>query len=141
MAVPSNAINAQGVALKRGNGGAPEIFSLVGEVTKFDGPGGSASVIDVTTLQSQAKEKRMGLMDEGQFTITLNLDPTDAQQTGLRTDRANRTARNFQLVLTDVAATTLLFTAFVLEFKISGAVDGVVQASVTLEITGPVTGW
>lgn len=141
MAVPSNAINTQGVALKRGNGVNPETFNIIGEITKFDGPGGSASVIDVTTLQSTAKEKRMGLMDEGQYTFTMNLDPTDVQQAGLRSDRANRTLRNFQLVLTDISNTTLAFSAFVLEFKISGAVDQVVTASVTLEISGPVTGW
>ena len=141
MAVPSNAINAQGVALQRGNGGAPEIFNTVGEITNFDGPGGSASVIDVTTLQSVAKEKRMGLQDEGQFTFQMNLDPSDVQQAGLRADRAGRVLRNFRLVLTDVANTTLAFSAFVLEFKINGAVDLVVKASVTLEISGAVTGW
>lgn len=140
MANPSNAITAQGTVLRRGNGASPETFQTVGEITKFDGPGGSASVIDVTTLQSTAKEKRMGLADEGQFTFTMNLDPTDTQQTGLRADRAARTLRNFQLQLADGAMTTLLFSAFVLEFKISGAVDQVVTASVTLEISGPVTG-
>ena len=141
MAVPSNAINAQGVELQRGNGAVPESFAIVGEITNFDGPGGSASVIDVTTLQSLAKEKRMGLQDEGQFTFQMNLDPSDVQQAGLRTDRANRTLRNFRLRLTDVSNTTLLFSAFVLEFKINGAVDQVVKASVTLEISGAVTGW
>ncbi len=141
MANPSNAINAQGVALKRGNGATPETFTIIGEITRFDGPGGSASVIDVTTLQSTAKEKRMGLIDEGQYTFTVNLDPTDVQQAGLRADRAARTLRNFQLVLTDASNTTLTFSAFVTEFKISGAVDQVITAAVTLEISGPVGGW
>lgn len=141
MANPSNAIISQGTTLRRGNGATPEIFQTVGEITKFDGPGGSATVIDVTTLQSSAKEKRMGLADEGQFTFTMNLDPTDTQQNGLRADRAARTIRNFQLQLTDGALTTLTFAAFVLEFKITGGVDQAVTASVTLEISGPVGGW
>jgi hypothetical protein len=138
MAVPSNAINAQGVNLQRGNGAAPEVFATVGEITQFDGPGGSATVIDVSTLQSTAREKRIGLADEGQFTLQMNLDPSDATQTGLRADRIGRVKRNFKLVLTDTALTTLSFAAFVLEFKISGAVDQVVKAAVTLEITGAV---
>ncbi len=141
MAVPSNAIISQGVTLRRGNGATPETFQTVGEITKFDGPGGSASVIDVTTLQSNAKEKRMGLADEGQFTFSMNLDTQDNQQNALRSDRSGRTIRNFQLQLTDTALTTLSFSAFVLEFKITGGVDQVVTASVTLEISGPVTGW
>ncbi len=138
MAVPSNAITAQNVALLRGNGATPEVFTPIGEVTNFDGPGGSATVIDVTTLQSLAKEKRMGLQDEGQFTFEMNLDPSDTQQVGLRNDRTNRVLRNFRMVLTDTANTTLTFSAFVLEFKISGAVDEVVKANVTLEISGAV---
>lgn len=141
MAVPSNAINAQGVELRRGNGASPETFVIVGEITQFDGPGGSATVIDVSTLQSVAKEKRAGLPDEGQFTFQMNLDPSDVQQNALRADRAARVLRNFRLVLTDSSNTTLQFSALVLEFKISGAVDQVVKASVTLEISGAVTGW
>ena len=141
MAVPSNAINAQGVELRRGNGASPETFVIVGEITQFDGLGGSASVIDVSTLQSVAKEKRAGLPDEGQFTFQMNLDPSDVQQNALRADRAARVLRNFRLVLTDSSNTTLQFSALVLEFKISGAVDQVVKASVTLEISGAVTGW
>lgn len=138
MAVPSNAINAQGVQLLRGDGGSPEILSLIGEVQSFDGPGGSATVIDVSTLQSLAKEKRMGLPDEGQFTFEVNLDPSDTQQMGLVADRKARVKRHFRMILTDAAATTLNWDAFVLDFKINGSVDNVVKASVTLEITGPV---
>lgn len=141
MAVPSNAINAQGVQVLRGNGATPETFQVIGEIMQFDGPGGSASVIDVSTLQSAAKEKRIGLADEGQFTFEMNLDPSDVQQNALRADRAGRVLRNFRIILTDTSATTLIFSAFVLEFKIAGAVDQVVKASVSLEISGPVTGW
>lgn len=138
MAYPSNAISAQGTQFKRGDGGSPETFTLVGEVKSFDGPGGSAQIIDVSTLQSLAKEKRIGLPDEGQFSFTLNLDPSDTQQLGLKSDRASGVVRNFKLVLPNVAATTLSFSALVPEFKISGGVNGVVEAQCALEITGAV---
>jgi len=135
----SNAIETQGTELKRGDGATPEVFTSVGEVTTFSGPGGSASVIDVTHLLSTAKEKRMGLPDEGQFTFEVNLVPSDVAQTGLRSDRAARTLRNFELVLTDVSTTTLSFAAYVTGFALSGSVDNVTKASITLEITGAVT--
>jgi hypothetical protein len=134
----SNAIEAQGVVLQRGDGGNPETFTAVAEITDFDGPGGSASVIDVTSLESTAKEKLMGLMDEGQFTFSANLVPGDAGQSGLRADRKNRALRNFKLILTDDAATTLSFSAFVLGFAISGSVEDKVSAKITLEISGEV---
>jgi len=132
-------IETQGTTLERGDGGGPEIFNGVGEVVSFQGPGGSASVIDVTNLSSAAKEKRMGLMDEGQFSLELNLDTADTEQTGLRADRAARTLRNFTLSLNDPASTVLSFSAYVLAFAIQGGVDAVVSASVTLEISGAVT--
>ena len=135
----SNALETQGVLFKRGDGGTPEVFTSVGEIKSFQGPGGSAAVIDITTLESTAKEKRMGLADEGQFTFEINLDPTNAQHLGLKSDRAARTLRNFTLTLTDSPATVLSFAAYVLELSLSGGVDDVIGASVTLEISGAVT--
>lgn len=135
----SGALETQGVRLQRGDGGSPEVFGDIGEVVSFRGPGGSARVIDVTHLMSTAKEKRMGLPDEGQFTFDVNYVPSDPGQVGLRNDRINRTQRNFQIRLTDAGPTIGSFAGFVLEFSISGGVDDKINGSVTIEITGPVT--
>jgi predicted secreted protein len=136
----SNALEAQGMLLKIGNGASPEVFTAIKEIKTFSGPGGSAAVIDVTDLSSLAKEKRMGLADEGQLSFTINYIPNDTQHTLLRTQRANREETNFKLVFTDDSpATTWSFGAFVTGFSVSGAVDGVVEANVTLEITGAIT--
>jgi len=135
----TNALETQGVVFKRGDGGGPEVFTAVGEVNSFDGPGGAATIIDATHLASTAREKIMGLPDEGQFSMELNLDPSDTQQIGLKDDRAARTKRNFELLLTDSPATKLSFAGFVMEFRISGGVDDKINASVTIEITGAVT--
>lgn len=135
----SSGLEAQGVLLKRGDGATPEVFTAIAEITGFDGPSGSASVIDMTHLSSTAKEKKMGLMDEGQISIDGNLVTTDTQQEGLRDDRTARTLRNFQLVLTDSPSTTLSFAAYVLTFSISGQVDGKIPFKCTLEISGQVT--
>jgi len=134
-----SALRAQGVLVKRGNGASPEVFTSIGEVVGFNGPSGTASIIDVTNLSSTAKEKILGLKDEGQVTLDLNLDPDDTQQAGLRSDRDAGTERNFQIVLTDTGTTTLSFAAFVMGFSVQGAVDQKIAASVTLEVTGAVT--
>jgi hypothetical protein len=132
-------IETQGTLIQRGDGATPsENFSTIGEVVDFDGPGGQASVIDATHLNSAAKEKRMGLADEGQFTFNLNFEPSDAVQNALREDRRTRVARKFKIIYTDTAQTTWDFTAYVLNFRTSGGVDDLVRGSVTLEITGPV---
>lgn len=135
----TTSVESQGVQLKRGDGGGPEVFTLVGQLTTIEGPSGSATVIPVSTLDSTAEEKIMGLPDEGQVTLEAIYDPAHAQQEGLRTDRRDRLLRNFELLLTDAAPTTFSFAAYVLEFSLSVAVNNVVTASLTLEITGPVT--
>lgn len=135
----SQAIEAQGIVIARGDGATPEVFTTIPGVKSFSGPGGSASVIDVTDLQSTGKEKRMGLQDEGQITLDINYTPDNAVHQALRSDRAARTLRNFKLTFTDDGNTVWDFAAFVTGFTVQGGVDAVVGASVTLEISGSIT--
>lgn len=136
----SQAIQSQGIVLARGDGGTPtEVFTKIAEVVSMKGPGGNAKVIDVTSLDSAAVEKLMGLPDEGQITFGCNLIPADAMQVGLRADRAARTKRNFKITLTDALPTHLTFAAYVSGFSINAQSNDHVTADVTLEITGPVT--
>lgn len=134
----SNALEAQGMVIKHGDGASPEVFTTIPEVKSFSGPSGSASVIDVSDLSSTAKEKRMGLKDEGQVSLTIQYIPQNAVHAAMRADRSNRTLRNFQIDFTDSPTTTWQFSAYVLSFATSGSVDGTVEANVTLEISGDV---
>jgi len=135
----SNALESQGMVIKRGNGASPEVFTAIPEVRSINGPDGSASEIDVTDLSSTAKEFRMGMQDEGSITLDMMFIPANTVHAGLRTDRANRTLRNFQLVFTDSPATTWSFAAYVQGLSVSNEVDGVTTASVTLRISGAIT--
>jgi len=134
------AYRAQGVVLKLGDGQPTEVFTTIGEVSAVSGiGGGSATEIDVTTLSSSAKEFLMGLKDEGEVSVTLNLDTGDAQQTALRTARDNVTLKNFELDLTDTGPTTLSFSAYVKTFSLGVAVDQQITLEMTLRVTGPIT--
>jgi len=119
-------------------------MGLIGEITDFTGPGGQAAVIDITNIQSTAKEKLIGIRDEGQVSMSLNFDPTDGGQTGLRDDRDNRTRNKYAIRLTDVATGSsalpswCYFNGYCLTFSISGAVDNKITANTVLEIDGPV---
>lgn len=133
----SDAILTQGTKLQRGNGdGPPETFTDVAEVLDFDGPGGESSEIEVTHLQSTAKEYKIGLKDPGDFTFNVNLIPDDASQLGLQSDHDTRVTRNFKLILSDGTVGT--FAALVRRFRRSGAKDDVVKANITLRITGDI---
>lgn len=135
----SQAMKSQGVRLQRGNGGSPETFTTIGEITDITGPGGAASEIDVTHLLSTAKEFVLGLADEGEVQLKLNMVPSDAQQTGLRNDRIAGTLRNFKLILTDVGLETATFAAYVKTYSVAAGVDKKIELSITLRVSGLVT--
>ena len=136
----TKAIQTEGIALRRKSDASPPVFHTIAEVTGFQGPGGTAKVIDATSLDSTFIEKLMGLPDEGQVTFDVNLRTDDTTgQRGLVTDRAARTLRAFELVLTDSPPTTLAFSAYVIAFAISGTTNDKVIAKCTLEISGAVT--
>jgi len=135
----TNALDTQGVLLKRGDGASPEVFSSVAELLDFDGPSGAPSVRDVSDLSSTSMQKKLGLIDEGQFSFEVFLTPNETVQAGLIADRTAKTLRNFTLTLTDSPATVLSFAAYVLSVKPGGSKDDDIKGSITLEISGLVT--
>ena len=139
VAVLATAIEAQGTVLAFSFGGSPTSFTTVPNVTDFSGPGGQASVIDTTNLLSVQKEKMMGLSDAGQLTFNINFDPDNAVHQQIRQAWVERQVCQFRLTFSDGTPTTCVFTGYVLGFQISGGVDAVVKAAVTVEITGALT--
>jgi hypothetical protein len=133
----SQALVAQGTALKIAALTSPYAYTEIPEIKTFNGPGGSATVIDVTDLSSVAREKRMGIMDEGQLTFTLHYIPTNTEHMALEAARESGEKASFQLTFTDSSpSTTWEFKGYVTTFAISGSVDGVIEGNVTIEITG-----
>lgn len=132
-------LHSQGTVIRRGDGASPEAFVAIGEVKSVGGPTGSAPVIDISHLTSAAREKRLGLADEGQVTLSCNLIPGDAAQVGLRADRLAATLRNFRIELPASPVPVLTFSAYVLEFSTTFAVDEPAELTITLEISGAVT--
>lgn len=133
------AVESQGVVVQVTDGGSPTEYQTVNNVTDFSGPGGQASIIDVSNLASTRREKLMGLPDEGQFGMTLNWDPDDTVHQLLRTLRDNRTQAEFKITLTDDTPAVGTFRGYVLGVVLSGAVDQAIKAAVSIEIDGAIT--
>lgn len=133
------AIESQGNLLFWSTTTSMSTAQAVNGVTGYKGPSGSASVIDITTLNSTAKEKQMGLPDEGQVSLDMVYISTDIGQIALRNDRASRTKRRVAVKLTDVSSSLFHAEGYVTNFALQGAVDDIVKASATIEITGPIT--
>jgi hypothetical protein len=133
----SNAIETQGFALAIGNGDSPLTYTDVGEVTNFSGFDGQAAEIDVTHLQSTAKEFLMGLQDFGNFNVDTNYLNGDAGQVLMRAAKTSRAIQDFRLTFSDNSTAT--FQGYVLSAPVSGGVDNKVDGSFNIRITGPVT--
>ena len=136
----SSALESQGMTLEiQDTTTSPISYNSIPDITEISGPDGSATEIDATDLGSTAKESKVGLKDEGQISLTINYRPANTYHAQLRTDRTNRTLRVFRLTFTDSPATVWTFSAYVMGFSITNAVDGLTQANVTLRISGTIT--
>lgn len=133
----ANAIETQGFTFEIGNGDSPLTYTAVGEISNFSGFDGQAAEIDVTHLQSTAKEFLMGLQDFGSFSLDANYLPSDAGQVLMRAGKTSRAVQDFRATFSD--SSTATFQGFVLSATTSGGVDSKVDTSFSIRITGVVT--
>jgi len=133
-----------GTLLKLGDGASPETFTTIADVGDIKGPDFSADIEDVTTHSTSGawREKIATLLSPGKLQLPLHFQPqavTHSYTAGLLKDFANRTKRNFQIVLKDPGTTTWTFAAYVTSFKMQHPVAGIIKADVELTLTGPPT--
>jgi hypothetical protein len=138
----TKAVSTRGLALKHGDGGGPETFTTVGEVTSLKGPTESAPTIDVTSFDSTGHEFIAALPMPGTVDFDMNYVGSDAQQQALRVDLRAGTRRNFKIVASDqrtggTKPTTITFTAVVTKMEfVGGGIDQALKGSGSLQISG-----
>lgn len=133
----STAISAQGTIVSVSPDGTA--WTPIKNIKTFSGFDGSASEIDVSNLDSAAKEFRLGLRDNGQFTLELDRDFADAGQTALQAALTSGAEQHFKVAFKDTAKTGATFNGYVKKFSMSGGVDQVVKSSVDIRISGAVS--
>lgn len=134
----SQAIVTQGFNIKIGDvGDSPASLTTISEVVNFSGFDGAAAEIDVTHLESTAKEFLMGLQDFGTFQLDVNYLPDDPGQVEARAAKASQTKKLFLITFSD--NNTAQFQGFVLSASISGGVDSKVDSSMSIRVSGDVT--
>lgn len=133
-----NAEKAQGTTIGWYNGSA---YDLIGEVTVIDGPTVTKEPMDVTNLDSSAKEVAdPGLYDPGEISIEFNVYGLDTGQLALWTDFIAGTIRNVQVTRTDAAGTTFTQEGIVTSIGTgSAAVGEKVTGSATIKLSGAIT--
>lgn len=133
------AIDSSGFATAGTTGTAtPQTFAKVGNVQDFTPDGGTATVIDVTNMDSTAKEKRQGLQDNGNYSLTFDSDDTDAGQLRLLAARAAQAVVVFKQTYPG-GLKIRAWQGFVQKVTEPAAgVDKVLRSSATIVVTGPI---
>ena len=134
------ALDSTGLAYTSGGTATPVTYTAIANIkgiSEFES--GSASDIDVTNFASTAKEKRLGLVDNGGFGLAIHHSNADAGQAALQARRADGAAVNMKVILPSGTTPTASFSALVKKFSKNAAVDGVVEGSVDLTVNGAIT--
>jgi hypothetical protein len=113
-------------------------FTPIANIHDFSGFDGAASELDITNLDSTAKEFRLGLTDPGQFTFNIDYDNNNAGHIALRSKQVSGVISSFQLTLPNTNVVN--FSAYVKKFSLQGGVDALAKTAVDLRISGAVTG-
>ncbi|MFD0344007.1 phage tail tube protein [Streptomyces sp. NPDC127117] len=132
-------INGFGVALKRGDGAATEVFAAIADITNLTGPGLSRTTVDVTSHDSPNAYMEFvgGLKDGGEVSADINYQP--AVHDVLVDDLDDDEPRNYKIVFPDEAKTTWSFKALLTGFEPSAPYDDKLSASLTLKVSGKPT--
>lgn len=138
----TQAIPGYGTLLKKGDGGAPETFATVVEVTEINMPEIELKTEDATSHDSGGWEEVVGtLLTGNEISGKVNwrpTDPTHDETTGILATILNRTKANWKMVLPSNLK-TFAFAGLLTKFKGLPPVDGKLEAEFTIKISGPVT--
>lgn len=132
-------IDSSGFATAGTTGTAsPQTFSKVGNVQDFTPDGGTANVIDVSNMDSTAKEKRQGLQDMGNYSMTFDSDDTDVGQLALIASRTAQSVKVFKQIYPG-GLKVRAWQGFVQKVsEPTAGVDKVLRSSATIVVTGPI---
>jgi hypothetical protein len=131
-----------GTQLQRGDGGAPEGFTAVGEVLDIGGPALSLDTPDATNMGSTnfREEVIPGIVKTGTVDFDVQYVRGNAQHVGLVNDLKTRTLRNFKIVFPDDPTNPITFAAYVTKAQAKTPVTGKRTMSISLKITGDFAG-
>ena len=133
----STAISAQGSSIEINTAASGEpTWTKIKNIISFTGFDGAASEIDVTDLDSTAKEFRLGLQDHGKFSFDMHIDRADAGQVALEAARKAGKVTRLKLTLPNGDAAT--FSVLVKSTPITGGIDAVLKGSVETRVTGDI---
>lgn len=136
----SLAVSAQGTQWYISNAAVPTspvTYERISEVITFSSEGDRPE-IDVSSLDSLAREYRLGLKDNGTVSLEMNAIPSDDGQARMLEALSSISSYEFKVVYSD--GNTDYFQGLVKQFpRPSGGVDEVLKQNAQIRVTGAIT--
>jgi len=133
----TSAVLGSGAALGLGNAASPQVYTTIAEVLRCGPIGSSNSEVDVTNLDSTAKEYISGLTDGNTVDFDCNWLVGNTQQESLRTSQVAKSTINLRMTWPTSPQTYARFDLVLLGFELGETTP---EAQVTASISGRITG-
>jgi len=132
----TSAVLSAGTEIGISDGASPPVYNKIPEILSMGTPEITRETIEVTSLDSTAKEYISGLSDGGSIPLEGNWLAGDTYHQLLKTNAAAGTATTFLIVLPDTPATKVLFTATPESFVITPEPNSQLKFSFSAKVTG-----
>ena len=134
------AVLGSGATLQLGSGASPQVYTTIAEVMRCGPIGSSNPEVDVTNLDSTAKEYIAGLADGNTVDFDVNFLVGNAQQESLRTSQAAGSTVNLRMVWQTSPNTNAVFDLVLLGFEMGETTpESQITASISGRISGAIT--
>lgn len=135
----TSAVLGSGATLQLGDGASPQVYTTIAEVLRCGAIGSTNPEVDVTNLDSTAKEYIAGLADGNTVEFTVNYIQ-GTQQQSLRTSQAAGSTVNLKMVWPFSPETTAQFDLVLLTFEMDETTpEEQVRATISGRISGSIT--
>ena len=133
------AVLGKNATLQLGSGASPQVYTTIAEVLRC-GPIGSINPeVDVTNLDSTAKEFIAGLAEGNNVEFDVNFIANNTEQLSLRTSQAAGSTVNLRMVWQTSPLQNAQFDLVLLGFEVGETTpEGQVSASISGRISGSI---
>lgn len=133
----TSAVLGKNATLGLGSGASPQVYTTIAEVLRCGPIGSTNPEVDVTNLDSTAKEYIAGLADGNTVEFEMNWLGSNTQQTSLRTSQAAGSTVNLRMVWQTSPNTIAQFDLVLLQFEMGETTP---EQQVTARVSGRITG-
>lgn len=133
----TSAVIGAGSTLQLGSGASPQVYTTIAEVLRCGPIGSTNPEVDVTNLDSTAKEYIAGLADGNTVEFDLNYIAGNTQQSSLRSSQAAGSTVNLRMVWPTSPNTNAQFDLVLLNFQMGETTP---EQQVTATVSGRISG-